>query len=206
MKPGQKNEESNEAKVENKKVNDIEEYWGDDRKLKDLDPSIFFSDEFFRKAQEGATDWIQIPIDRSLYKENLWFTFIRVAGLLLIAALLSWIFGADQGIVYGVVILPLVAVLKTAYLDFEPLFIQAAYSQNSIIVRRGTAAESIERFDLRTIENIELKLTPIGKLRNSGSLNIFGYGGQIQIPYVRDPLDVQAKLMEFIRAHKQDAG
>ena len=163
-----------------------------------------FSDEFFQKAKSDASEWTDISIDRQLYQENLCLTFMKSAGLFLTAFLLSWIFGADEGIVYSVLILPLITILKTAYLDFEPLFIQAAYCDTSIIVRRGTAAESIERLDLRTVENIELKLTPIGKLRNSGTLDLYGYGGQIRIPYVKHPLALQAELERLIQTYKSD--
>lgn len=120
--------------------------------------------------------------------------------------LLSWLFGADESIVYSVLILPLIAILKTAHWDFEPLFIEASFCEKSILVRRGTVIESIEKFDLRTVENIELVLTPFGKLRNSGTLDIYGYGGQIRIPYVKDPLTVQAKLEGFIQSYKADLG
>ena len=157
----------------------------------------FFSDEFYRKAQRKDQVWTELSIDRGLYIENLWFTFIT-------AFLLSWAFGAEEGIVYSVLILPLIAILKTAYMDFEPLFIQASYSDRAIIVRRGTVAESIERLDLRTVENIELKLTPIGKIRNSGTLDIYGYGGQIRIPYIKDPIAVQEELESLIQNYKSD--
>lgn len=164
----------------------------------------FFSDEFFRKSQNKEFDWTDVPIDRSLYVENLCLTCIKVTGLFVTAFLLSWLFDAEKGIVFSVLILPLVAILKNSYLDFEPLFIQVAYCDRSIIVRRGTAAESIERLDLRTVENIELKLTPIGKLRNSGTLDIYGYGGQIRIPYIKNPLIIQADLERLIQKYKSD--
>ena len=164
----------------------------------------FFSDEFYRKAQRKDQVWTELSIDRGLYIENLWFTFMKSAGLFITAFLLSWAFGAEEGIVYSVLILPLIAILKTAYMDFEPLFIQASYSDRAIIVRRGTVAESIERLDLRTVENIELKLTPIGKIRNSGTLDIYGYGGQIRIPYIKDPIAVQEELESLIQNYKSD--
>ncbi len=164
----------------------------------------FYSDEFYRKAQRNDQDWTELSIDRGLYIENVCFTFIKSVGLFITAFLLSGIFGAEEGIVYSVLILPLIAILKTAYLDFEPLFIHASYSDKAIIVRRGTAAESIERLDLRTVENIELKLTPVGKIRNSGTLDIYGYGGQVRIPYIKDPIAVQTKLEKLIQNYKSD--
>ncbi len=164
----------------------------------------FFSDEFFRKTQNLEFSWIDIPVDRELYLENLFLTAIKIAGLFITAYFLSWLFGAEESIIYSILILPLVAILKTVYLDFEPLFVQAAYCERAIMVRRGTSLESIQRLDLRTVENIELSLTPIGKVRNSGTLDIYGYGGQIRVPYIKDPLKVQADLEKLIQEYKSD--
>ncbi len=98
----------------------------------------------------------------------------------------------------SLVVLPAIYVLKDSHRILEPYFLKIVLSDDSVTVESGILTKSLDCLNLKTVENVELITTPLGRIFEYATLNVYAYGSWVEIPHVKHPLPVKEKIEAVI--------
>ena len=103
----------------------------------------------------------------------------------------------------SIVVLPAIYVLKDAYAIFTPFTVTISLSDNDITVEQGIYTKRLDCLKLDTVENVELITTALGRYKSYGTLDLYSYVSTIQIPNVKDYLNIKDDIESRIEACKR---
>jgi hypothetical protein len=102
-------------------------------------------------------------------------------------------------ILLSLVVLPSILVLKDIDTIIEPYFVSVFLKDEKILVKQGIFTTSEDSLSLKTVENIEVVTTILGKWMNYSTLRVYAYGSWIEIPNVKDAQVLKKKIEEEIK-------
>ncbi|CAM2865234.1 PH domain-containing protein [Moritella viscosa] len=165
--------------------------------------------DLFTMAIEGADSEYQIlEVNEKQFYEALVLFTLQIIGVFLTAWFVNFlghifIINFDSSFLFGVLVLPLLAILKEFPEVFSVLFIKVGLSNQSIAVKTGFHFESLDKLDLDTIENIEIVTTPLGNKLGYGTLDIYSYGSSIRVPYINEPYKTKNIIEAYVKEIKK---
>ena len=98
----------------------------------------------------------------------------------------------------SLVVLPAIYILKDSYLMFEPYFVRVSLSDKTVTVESGILTKRLDCLNLKTVENVEMIRTVLGRLLGYGTLNVYAYGSWVEIPYVENVSIIKSKIESSI--------
>lgn len=102
----------------------------------------------------------------------------------------------------SIVVLPAIYILRGFYAVFSPYFVTIKLHEYTITVETGILTKRIDSLKLKTVENIELITTPLGRLVGYSTLSLYACGSAIHLPNVKSPFLVKEKINEAILLSK----
>jgi hypothetical protein len=105
---------------------------------------------------------------------------------------------------FSILMLPALLILRDAHIILEPFTIRTQITDSEVTVTRGLLTRKSDRLSMKTLENIELVKTPLGRLNigswcNYGTLNLYAYGGTVVIPYLKNPEGIQTEIEAILK-------
>ncbi len=172
-----------------------------------------FSREFQSIIGSKSVDGFErIEVVKEQWREALAFKLLQFVGVvatyLLMVGLgtLFDIMGNGGEFLFSLVFLPLVVILKDCGQIIDVHFVEIALSDSFVYVKSGWLVRSVDKLELKNVENIETLSTPYGRMKGYGGIDLYSYGGNIRIPYVANHEDVLRRLERNIDAAKTRDG
>jgi len=105
----------------------------------------------------------------------------------------KWLMGEDfrSDTLLSLVVLPSIYVLKDSYTIFEPYFVRIHLCDENVTVETGILTKNLDSLNLKTVENVEIITSPLGRIRGYSTLHVFTYGSWVELPHVKSPLVVK---------------
>lgn len=130
--------------------------------------------------------------------------FMNLAWVLLVYLIFKWltehiIEGDINDILISMLLLPSLYIIKDSSKVITPWFVSVSIRDNSVSSITGVAPQIDDTLSLGKVDNIEVQVTPLGKVFNYGTIKLYSAGGAIEIPYVKDYLIVKEKIEERIK-------
>jgi hypothetical protein len=105
---------------------------------------------------------------------------------------------------FSILMLPALLILRDAHIILEPFTIRTQITDSEVTVTRGLLTRKSDRLSIKTLENIELVKTPLGRLNigswcNYGTLNLYAYGGTVVMPYLQKPEGIQKDIEAILK-------
>ncbi len=104
-----------------------------------------------------------------------------------------------QDTLLSLLLLPALYVLRESLIIIEPFFAVVSVSKDRITVKSGVTPRISDTLNLESVDNIEVVRTPIGFLCDYGSINLYGIGGTVEIPFVKNPDTVSEQIATNIQ-------
>jgi len=164
--------------------------------------------DLFVLANESSDEQFKvIEVNENQFYEASVIFILKILGVFVTAWFVSvlghfFIKSFDSSFLFGVLVLPLLSILKEFPEVFSVIFVKVGLSSKSIIVKTGFHFEGLDKLDLDTIENIEIITTPLGNKLGYGTLDIYSYGSSIRVPYINDPLKIKQEIESYVKAIK----
>jgi uncharacterized membrane protein YdbT with pleckstrin-like domain len=119
----------------------------------------------------------------------------------------SLISNFQSDMLLSLVVLPAIYVLRDLHTIFAPFFVKIVLHEDTITVESGILTRRLDCLNLQTVENIELITTLLGRFIGYSTLTIYAYGSWVQLPNVKSPEEVKAKIEASItkRSNKDAA-
>lgn len=124
----------------------------------------------------------------------------KMAGLVIVYLIFEvvgkWLIGDDFNTetLLSLVILPTIYVLKDSYTILEPYFVKINLCQESVTVETGILTKNLDCLNLKTVENIEIITSPLGRLGKYSTLHVFSYGSWVELPHVKSAVAVKERI------------
>ncbi|PHZ58986.1 hypothetical protein [Photobacterium leiognathi] len=160
--------------------------------------------ELYSSLLESDNEGYQeLEVNRVQVIESILLRFLEIGGVFVTAQIVEemsqfLLSGFDPSMLYGVLILPLLYILRDLPDTFEVIFVKASMSKNVLLVKTGYRFQRVDKLELKTVENVELFSTPLGRVLNYGTLMVYSYGSNICIPHVKNPLKIQKEIMSRV--------
>jgi|TARA_R110000744_G_scaffold38010_3_gene87015 hypothetical protein len=105
---------------------------------------------------------------------------------------------------FSILMLPALLILRDAHIILEPFTIRTQITDSEVTVTRGLLTRKSDRLSIKTLENIELVKTPLGRLNigswcSYGTLNLYAYGGTVVMPYLKNPKGIQTDIEAILK-------
>jgi hypothetical protein len=105
---------------------------------------------------------------------------------------------------FSILMLPALLILRDAHIILEPFTIKTLITDSEVSVTRGLLTRTTDKLSIKTLENIELVKTPLGRLNigswcNYGTLNLYAYGGTVVMPYLKNPEGIQTEIEAILK-------
>ena len=107
--------------------------------------------------------------------------------------------------VYSLLLLPTLYVLKGAHIIVSPYFVVVKISENEVQSRTGIFTHRLDKLQLKTVENIEIVSTLLGRVFNYSTIYLYAHGSWVRLPYVVQPEEIKAQIesnLENVRSKK----
>lgn len=136
---------------------------------------------------------------------------IKLGGLYLVYEFGSYVMDSDDAAntLFSILLLPALLILKGAHIIFEPFTIKIYISDNDVTVKSGLLTRTTDRLNIKTLENIELVKTPVGRMGNRywakyGTLYLHAYGGMVIMPFLKEPEETQKRIEVILSKSKNE--
>ncbi len=160
--------------------------------------------ELYSSLLESDNEGYQeLEVNRVQVIESILLRFLEIGGVFVTAQIVEemsqfLLSGFDPSMLYGVLILSLLYILRDLPDTSEVIFVKASMSKNVLLVKTGYRFQRVDGLELKTVENVELFSTPLGRVLNYGTLMVCSYGSNICIPHVKNPLKIQKEIMSRV--------
>ncbi|MDP2851011.1 MAG: PH domain-containing protein [Sulfuricurvum sp.] len=102
----------------------------------------------------------------------------------------------------SLVVLPAILVLKSCGKILEPYFVAVSLNNETLSVKQGILTTFEDSLSLKTVENIEVTTTLLGKYRNYATIRVFAYGAWVTIPNVKDAQNIKLRIEDIVKKSK----
>ncbi|ALO35607.1 hypothetical protein CMT41_13455 [Colwellia sp. MT41] len=96
--------------------------------------------------------------------------------------------------VYSLLLLPTLYVLKGAHIIISPYFVVVKISDNEVQSRTGIFTYRLDKLQLKTVENIEIVSTLLGKEFNYSTIYLYAHGSWFELLYVVHLEEIKAQI------------
>lgn len=96
--------------------------------------------------------------------------------------------------VYSLLLLPTLYVLKGAHIIVSPYFVVVKISENEVQSRTGIFTHRLDKLQLKTVENIEIVSTFLGRVFNYSTIYLYAHGSWVRLPYVIHPEEIKTQI------------
>ncbi len=131
---------------------------------------------------------------------------VKLAGLYVVYKFGSFMMNSTDAsnTLFSILMLPALLILRDAHIILEPFTIRTQITNSEVTVTRGLLTRKSDRLSIKTLENIELVKTPLGRLNigswyNYGTLNLYAYGGTVVMPYLKNPEGIQTDIEAILK-------
>lgn len=100
----------------------------------------------------------------------------------------------SQDTLLSLLLLPTLYVLTELPSILEPFVVVVKKSENRVSVTSGIVPRIADTLDLESVDNIEIIKTPFGFVFNYASIRLFGLGGSVEMPFVKDAEQVSKTI------------
>jgi hypothetical protein len=126
---------------------------------------------------------------------------VKLAGLYIVYKFGSLIMNSvdASNTLFSILMLPALLILRDAHIILEPFTIKTIITDSEVSVTRGLLTRTTDKLSIKTLENIELIKTPMGRITifhwgNYGTLNLYAYGGTVIMPNLKKPEAIQKEI------------
>ena len=91
-------------------------------------------------------------------------------------------------------LLPTLYVLKGADIIIPPYFVGVKISENEVQSRTGIFTHRLDKLQLKTVENIEIVSTLLGRVFNYSTIYLYAHGSWVALPYVVHPEEIKTQI------------
>jgi hypothetical protein len=126
--------------------------------------------------------------------------FFKLLGIYIVYFAINWLgkdlVGSDfrQDTLLSLLLLPAIYVLRDLLIIFEPFFVVIKKSTTQVTVKSGITPRVIDTLNLASVDNIEIVKTPLGYCFNYASIRLYGLGGSVDMPYVRNAEEISKAI------------
>jgi len=85
-------------------------------------------------------------------------------------------------------------VLKGAHIIVSPYFVVVTISENEVQSRTGIFTHRLDKLQLKTVENIEIVSTLLGRVFNYSTILLYAHGSWVRLPYVVQPDEIKKQI------------
>lgn len=134
--------------------------------------------------------------------------FLEIVGIYAIYWLISWsatkIVKDDfsNDFLYALIFLPIIDILKNFPNIFQSCFVRVGIGKTFIIRKIGVLNTNIDKLDVKNVDNIELDTNIFGELFNYGAITLYSIGGNIHLPFLKNPSRIYYELKQIIEQNK----
>jgi hypothetical protein len=124
----------------------------------------------------------------------------KLLGIYIVYFAINWLgtdlVGSDfrQDTLLSLLLLPAIYVLRDLLIIFEPFFVVIKKSTTQVTVKSGITPRVIDTLNLASVDNIEIVKTPLGYCFNYASIRLYGLGGSVDMPYVRNAEEISKAI------------
>jgi hypothetical protein len=124
----------------------------------------------------------------------------KLLGIYIVYFAINWLgtdlVGSDfrQDTLLSLLLLPAIYVLRDLLIIFEPFFVVIKKSTTQVTVKSGITPRVIDTLNLASVDNIEIVKTPLGYCFNYASIRLYGLGGTVDMPYVRNAEEISKAI------------
>lgn len=122
-----------------------------------------------------------------------------------IVSLLSAVFvGQDfkKDFLYALVFIPVIGVLQNWHNAFSCIFVRVAIGSDIIVCKEGFFHKKIDKLYTDNIDNVEFNTSFWGELFDYGSITIYSFGGNVHLPYIKNPTKIYEDLKAKVKERK----
>lgn len=159
------------------------------------------SGRFIPVMDKVATVWFARSIEASLE------IIAKLLGVYLVYRMFNYIGqqmlgeSFSQDTLLSLLLLPTLYILTELPSIIEPFVVKVQKSESRVSVISGIVPRVADTLDLESVDNIEIIKTPMGFLFNYGSIRLFGLGGSVEMPFVKNAEQV-SKTISLGRSKK----
>ena len=99
----------------------------------------------------------------------------------------------------SLVVLPSILVLKSSGKIIEPYFVKVFLNNETLSVKQGILTTYEDSLSLKTVENIEVTTTLLGKWLNYATIRVFAYGAWVTIPNIKNASSVKESIEKIVK-------
>jgi hypothetical protein len=143
--------------------------------------------------------------------EALFEIFFKLLGLYLVYKFGSYVMESEGAAdtLFSILLLPALLILKDAHIILEPFTIKTYITDKDVTVKSGLLTRTTDRLSIKTLENIELVKTPVGRIGNRfwskyGTLYLHAYGGMVIMPFLKEPEETQKRIEGILSKSKNE--
>ena len=107
--------------------------------------------------------------------------------------------GFSSDILLSLVVLPSILVLKSCGSILEPYFVKVSLVGGTISVSQGILTTFEDSLSLKTVENIEVITTVLGKWLNYATLRVYAYGSWVVVPNVKNAQVLKCRIEKIVK-------
>ncbi|WP_169338286.1 PH domain-containing protein [Colwellia piezophila] len=100
---------------------------------------------------------------------------------------------------FSLLLLPVLYIFKDSHVVFKPFTIKVLLNDKDVTVTSGFFTKRHDKLTIRTVDNIELITTPIGRLYNYGTLHLYTPGATVTLPYIKNAIEIQVRIENIMK-------
>jgi uncharacterized membrane protein YdbT with pleckstrin-like domain len=102
-------------------------------------------------------------------------------------------------ILLSLVVLPSILVLKSSMGILEPYFVEVSLVEETLSVKQGIFTTFEDSLSLKTVENIEVITSLLGKLLNYSTLRVYAYGSWVVVPNIKNAQALKNRIDSIVK-------
>lgn len=104
----------------------------------------------------------------------------------------------NNDFLYALVFLPIISIVREIPSIAQSIFVRIAVCDEYIICKTGFVRKFIDKLYLKNVDNIEIHTTIWGEWFNYGAITLYSFGGNIHLPFLKNPYKMYAMLKRKI--------
>lgn len=124
--------------------------------------------------------------------------------LVILGANLIKIENFNQDFLYSLIFIPLIGILRAVTSVLDSLFVEIGIGDKLIICKEGFYNKRLDKLYVKHIDNVEVHTTIFSELFNYGHITLYSFGGNINLPFVKDYQNVYFMIKNKIENAKKE--
>lgn len=124
--------------------------------------------------------------------------------LVILGAHLLKIENFNQDFLYSLIFLPMIGILRAVTSVLDSLFVEIGIGDKLIICKEGFYNKRLDKLYVKHIDNVEVNTTLFSEFFNYGHITLYSFGGNINLPFVKDYQNVYFLIKHKIENAKKE--